>query len=1055
MKRANSRRLDLVLLRLLIFQLFLPSLLITLAAVGLTAYERQRSLESRQLELAHSFSHIVSHYLEHAGRVLDAVARLAETASQGEVSHYMLVTRQAYHYFDALYHLDANGTVLAHAPFDVGHLGLDMSHQPYFRLAAGQDGMAISQPFASIHTGQPIVYMAYPLSTGGLVVGELNLAALQQTIDEQCDDDSCSIFITAASGALLAHPNPEWVAQQVNLGHLEIVQRGLEGESTLIYRADGRLVIGGTTLIERTGWVVVIQTPLLAAYAPYVWPIGLAVLLSPAVWLTLVWSLRRQLRRHIVLPLNRLSQEADALAAGNYTQNGNLDGIVPAFAEIDALMDNFRHMSQAIQERQRAELEQRLLAETLQEVTLVLASQTSPKAVLDEILRQAERLVSYHTAHIMLLEGDVLRSAGWQGYEAFASQEFIAGLVQPWVDYPLDAATIATRAPCLVTDTRTEPRWIVAAETAWIRSHISMPICLRDRVLGLLRLDSDEPHHFSTHDIWRLQPLANAAAIALENARLFTATRRQAEELEALHQVSKGLAALRDLDTLLQHIVEQAIQLLGADSGGMYLLRPDEARLEWVVAVGEKLERQGLKIERGEGLAGKVWNSGQPLIVEDYGRWAGRSPQWVDNQVRSVIGVPIHWRQELLGVLCVRSDDPNLTFTADDTALLSQFTAQAAIAIQNTRLYEQVQRHAADLEKRVAERTRELERSEAQMRAQYKGIPVPTYTWQRHGDDLMLVDYNDAAMAFTAGKIATLMGSQASVLHADDPQILEELNRCLREQCTIEREMTHRLRSTGENKYLNVKYAFVPPDLVMVHTEDISRQKELDRLKSKFVSDVSHELRTPVTNIRLYLHLLERSPEKFAQHMAVLKDQSGRLANLIEDILNLSRLDLDHERADFVPIDLNRAVEQVVTAHQARAELAGLELIFDPDPSLPPVPVEPNQLDQVLTNLLGNALNYTLAGTIHLRTRLEADRGRARLDVQDSGMGIATEDLPHIFDRFYRGQRVGSLSIPGTGLGLAIVKEIVEQHGGEIQVESQVGQGSRFTVWLPLDARKP
>jgi signal transduction histidine kinase len=430
-------------------------------------------------------------------------------------------------------------------------------------------------------------------------------------------------------------------------------------------------------------------------------------------------------------------------------------------------------------ERERlliAEREQRLLAETLREVTLALTSQMSHEAVLDEILHQAQRIVSYRTAHIVLLKDETLRIARWQGYKAFGSEEFISKLVQPLADYPLDAEAMRTRKPLVIRDRYEEPRWTVDDQTAWVKSHLALPICLRDRVLGLLRLDSDVSGEFSAEDAQRLEPLASAAAIALENARL----------------------------------------------------------------------------------------------------------------------------------------------------------------------YGQVKRHAVELETRVAERTHEL-------------------------------------------------------------------------------------------------------------AEANERLQELDRLKSRFVSDVSHELRTPVANIKLYLHLLEYGKvEKRSDYLTVLKEQSDRQSQLVEDILRLSRLELGKEKVEFVPVDLNAVVGQVVTALQPAAEAANLELTFEPDEGLPPVRAERNQLAQVVTNLVTNAIKYTPAGQVRINVCSDAECGQACLEVHDTGMGIDPQDLPHIFERFYRGQKVGGSTVPGTGLGLSIVKEIVDLHEGKIEVESQLGTGSTFRVWLPL-----
>jgi signal transduction histidine kinase len=229
------------------------------------------------------------------------------------------------------------------------------------------------------------------------------------------------------------------------------------------------------------------------------------------------------------------------------------------------------------------------------------------------------------------------------------------------------------------------------------------------------------------------------------------------------------------------------------------------------------------------------------------------------------------------------------------------------------------------------------------------------------------------------------------------------------------------------------------------------RLTELDRLKSKFVSDVSHELRTPVANLKLHLQLLERGrPEMRDQYSRVLNQQADRLAQLIDDILNLSRLELGRNRITLGWVSLNHLVNQVVDSHRPGAEMAGLTLTFIPNEDELLTLGDVNQLAQVVTNLVVNAIHYTAAGRVTVRVGRVAEDDRAFVLVEDTGVGIDAEDMPHLFERFYRGRRAAHSDITGTGLGLAIVKEIVDAHGGAIDVDSHVGRGSAFRVWLPL-----
>jgi PAS domain S-box-containing protein len=230
--------------------------------------------------------------------------------------------------------------------------------------------------------------------------------------------------------------------------------------------------------------------------------------------------------------------------------------------------------------------------------------------------------------------------------------------------------------------------------------------------------------------------------------------------------------------------------------------------------------------------------------------------------------------------------------------------------------------------------------------------------------------------------------------------------------------------------------------------EAYEQLQELDKLKSKFVSDVSHELRTPVTNMGLYLGLIQRKPEKQEHYLAVLREETARLETLVQDVLNLVRLD-NAPTLNLGPINLNELLQGVVDTYQPKAESQYLELDLQAEATLPLLMGDTNKLIQIATNLIANAINYTRSGYVRVHTG-QADAEHVCFAVEDSGTGIYPEDLPHIFDRFYRGRRDQITDVPGTGLGLSIVKELVELHNGSIRVESEVGRGTTFIVTLPV-----
>jgi signal transduction histidine kinase len=247
------------------------------------------------------------------------------------------------------------------------------------------------------------------------------------------------------------------------------------------------------------------------------------------------------------------------------------------------------------------------------------------------------------------------------------------------------------------------------------------------------------------------------------------------------------------------------------------------------------------------------------------------------------------------------------------------------------------------------------------------------------------------------------------------------------------------------------------PAAVVVAVHDVSHLKALDRMKTRFVSNVSHELRTPITTIKLYVALMQRRPEKWEEYLQPLAEEADRQAHLVEDILQISRIDTGRLEMKPHPTPLNKLIEAVVNNRQVLAQNRGLTLEYHSAESNPVALVDPARMMQVLNNLVENAIRYTMeGGEVTISTRQEEAEGRtwATATVADTGIGIPADELPLVFDRFYRGEKPRSMQISGTGLGLAIVKEIVELHGGRVTVESQEGQGTTFIIWLPLISKR-
>ncbi len=232
------------------------------------------------------------------------------------------------------------------------------------------------------------------------------------------------------------------------------------------------------------------------------------------------------------------------------------------------------------------------------------------------------------------------------------------------------------------------------------------------------------------------------------------------------------------------------------------------------------------------------------------------------------------------------------------------------------------------------------------------------------------------------------------------------------------------------------------------------RLTELDHLKDEFLSRISHELRTPLAGILISLEVLETAaPEKRERYMRRMRQATDRLRDMLEDILMFAQLNAYSRPAGLETVDLNGLITSRLPMWQKLG--VGRELVFQLDLTQVPQPrADGELLTQAVTRLVTNAVSYTPVGTITISTALrdEADQRWITIGVTDTGPGIEDDELPHIFERFYRGRAADDYKTPGTGIGLSISREIAERLGGRLTVETQVGGGSTFTLWLPVAA---
>jgi signal transduction histidine kinase len=318
--------------------------------------------------------------------------------------------------------------------------------------------------------------------------------------------------------------------------------------------------------------------------------------------------------------------------------------------------------------------------------------------------------------------------------------------------------------------------------------------------------------------------------------------------------------------------------------------------------------------------------------------------------------------------------------------------------------------------------------------------------------DAFLVILREVLQEYEAGRLVA-----PTTPLEEEPVFLKQYNERLvtkLEQKMAELDEAH--RQLAELYEAKQRYATQLEEEVAARTAELQialvKAQEADRVKSQFVSNINHELRTPLTVIQLHLGLLSHGrPENRERYLATLNRETQRLQTLVEELLDLSQLDLGKTAVTFAPTDLNQLLGDLVIDRGELAADKGLTLDFEPAADLPLALADPQLLFQVLTNLLANAVNYTPAGgAITLRTGIVETGEQTWLtaSVVDTGPGIAEEEKPYLFERFHRGRSGRESGVAGTGLGLALSQEIMTRHGGNITVESTLGQGSTFTIWL-------
>ena len=645
---------------------------------------------------------------------------------------------------------------------------------------------------------------------------------------------------------------------------------------------------------------------------------------------------------------------------------------------------------------------------------------------------------------------------------------------------------------------------IVAVKTAdpakqgpWYRpghAVLNVPMIVQGQVVGVIAIQDAANETFLDRSQQEfVKSAASQAAIALENTRLYNEVLRfnsvleqriaertnqlkiERDTLETVNQIAIETSSTLDRDLLLEASLTALAKLVGVKYGSIMLVEAETDHLIDCAVLGRTGEIGYTRFAMGQGIVGWVAQHKRPAIVPD----VCADPRWVplpdtNGEMRkttgSMIAVPLIAHHQTLGVLLLSHEQIGY-FNDDHLRLLNASAGQIAIGINNAQLYTEIEKELLHRSEMFQRQESEASQSQAILQSLSDGVIVC-------GEDGAVLTANMACERILERSIEELVIWNLPELlrrllgrRADEVPVEELLARPidayhkLRSFATVF-QMGTRMISITLGPVLNSKDALIGAVALF---RDITREVESDRLKTEFIGTVSHELRTPMTSIKGFTQLLSMGSlgpvnDTQKEFLQIIQTNAERMISIINDLLDITKIETGSVEVDLRPLHLAETLSTVMMELQPAIREREHELVISIPPGLPLVRADSRRLNQILGNVLSNAVKYTpRGGKIELDARevgsdgvpeqwrdgLKPDARYALVEIRDSGVGIAAEDLDRIFDRFYRTENPLKVEAGGTGLGLSLVRPLIELFGGRIWVQSVLGEGSTFSMLIP------
>ncbi len=1011
----------------------------------------------------------------------------------------------------------------------------DFSGDPKFLEATS--GKTYFSPVYFRKESEPYITVAMGSSGGdvGVTVAEVNLKFIWEVVSQIKIGKAGHAYVVDSRGRLIAHPDISLVLQKTDLSSLPQVQVARAGppkpgqgrdEITIARDFQGHQVLTASALIAPLGWLVFVDLPLEEAFAPiYSSIIRTALLLLAGLVLSLLASLF--LARKMVTPIRALQSGAARIGAGDLGHRLE----VRTGDELEALADQFNSMTGQLQEsyaslEQKVEARTRELSESLEQQTataeilrVISSSPTDLQPVMDAVAENAARVCGANDAMLRLVDGDALRHVSHYGPIPYPEGES-RPLVRGWIS----GRAVIDRQTIHIHDVAAEPEAEFPESVAFqkrygFRTILATPLLREGVPIGVISIRRAEVNPFSEKQIELLKTFADQAVIAIENVRLFQELQVRNRDLtEALEQQTATSEILRvisssptDLRPVFQAIVESVTRLCEAKFAALFLYDGEvltaTAHHNASPEFAQHLQNTRIRPSR-ETPTRRAALEHRVVHIEDVTADPEYSPTpaHLAENPRTVLSVPMVREGRLVGIITTWRREVR-PFTEKQIALLETFADQAVIAIENVRLFQELQARTHDLTRSVEElkalgevsqavtstldletvldtivaRAVQLSGTNAGTIYEYDETTQEFHLRATHGMEVELIEARRAA----PGRLGEGVVGKAAARRApvQVPDILDE------HEATDSR-VRPLLARLGYRSLLAVPLLFeerivgglvvsrkeagsFPPEVVNLlqtfatqsvlaiqnarlfrEIEDKSQQLEVaNRHKSEFLANMSHELRTPLNAIIGFSEVLsermfgELNPKQ-AEYLQDIYSSGRHLLSLINDILDLSKIEAGRMELELTTFDLPMALANALTLVQERASRHGIALDLSVDKRLGPFVGDERKFKQILLNLLSNAVKFTPEGGRVSVKAVPAD-GSVEISVTDTGIGIAPEDQEAIFEEFRQVGSDYSHKREGTGLGLTLTKKFVEMHGGKIWVKSEVGTGSTFTFTLP------